>query len=110
MKIPPSTHAAPTAIREYLVRCDADEEFVTWWQVERPRDPHEALWVITCRRSSQAFTVSRFPTVVPHWSHQIYGSTYDVRLMEEQLAAGLWQAPMMSRAAVTSFLRGLEAS
>src|SRR3972149_2313884 len=60
----------PRVVLEFLSRC-GHEDFVAWWEVEKPRDPHEAMWVITLNRSSGIFTVSSFPVKVHHWSHQV---------------------------------------
>ena len=83
----------PRVVLEFLSRC-GQEDFVAWWEVEKPRDPHEAMWVITLNRSSGIFTVSSFPVEVHHWSHQVYGSAYDFPAMRRQLDDyGLWNAP-----------------
>jgi hypothetical protein len=98
---------APPAVRQYLARCGEAEELVAWWQQENPRDPHEALWVITCHRASRRFDVSSFPVVVSHWIHQVSGSSYDPDGMRRQLVAGLWSAPDTARIAVSACLASL---
>ena len=89
----PGLESAPAAIREYLRRCGPGEELVAWWALAKPKDPHEALWVITLNRAGRIFTVSSFSVVVSHWGHQVYGSSYDPAEMGSQLEYGLWEAP-----------------
>ena len=98
---------APPTVLEYLGRCGDREELVAWWRLEKPRDPHEALWVITFNRSTRVFCVSSFPMVVSHWSHQLYGSNHDPAGMELQLRDGLWGAPESATIAVREILASL---
>jgi hypothetical protein len=90
----------PAVVREFLDRCGTAEEFVAWWICDRPRDPHESVWVITFNPAARRFSVSSFPRIVSHWGHQVYGSSYGPAEMKAQLEAGLWDAPDHVREAV----------
>ncbi|HEV8585879.1 MAG TPA: hypothetical protein VGT02_12995 [Methylomirabilota bacterium] len=95
---------APPAVREYLARLGTEAMPVCWWRIERPRDPHQALWVITFTPRSGMFTVVSMPTIVSHWTHQLDGGGYDAAGMEQQVRDGLWGAPEAARTAVLTML------
>jgi hypothetical protein len=105
--MPADRQGAPPAVLEYLARCGDTEELVVWWRVDNPRDPHEALWVITFNRGTRGFCVSSFPMIVSHWSHQLSGGSYDAAGLESQLQDGLWGAPASVANSVRGFLSSL---
>ena len=109
MYVPVALGEVPGTVLTYLGRCNESESFVTWWQKNDPKAPHDALWVITFDTSTRIFTALSFPLKVSHWGHQIMGGdTCNRAGLEGHIGRGLWGAPESAKAAVSAFLTTLE--
>jgi hypothetical protein len=109
MTIRQDLQAAPASVREYLRQYGVASELVAWWALDKPKDPHEALWVVTFNRAAQTFSVASFPVVVSHWDHQVSGSSHSPAEMMSQLEDGLWGASDALRTSVRDFIESLPA-
>ena len=103
-----SPEAAPASAREYLRRCAGAEELVVCWTQPDAVDPQLQVWVVGYRPTAGRISVTSFPFVVSHWSHQIYGGDYDLAGIRRELAAGLWQAPEAARQLLGEFIARLD--